>query len=152
MTSQANPKTIELYGYGCQHEGTALGTITPGMLVERAAGGVQAHSTAGDVANTSFANEYALTGGTIDRDYILDDQVIFTSYNPGSGVYALLADGENAAEAALLASNGDGTLAVAGDDEVAVAQAVEAVDNSGGSDAVRIRVEVINAARTAPEA
>lgn len=153
MTSQTNPKTIELYGYGCQHEATALGTITPGMLVERAAGGVQAHSSAGDVANTSFANEYALTGGTIDRDYLEDDQVIFTSYNPGSGIYALVADGAAAiAEGALLASAGDGTLAVAGDDEVAVAQALEAVDNSAGSDPARIRVEVINAARTAPAA
>lgn len=152
MTSQVNPKTIELYGHGVQHEATALGTITPGMLVERAAGGVQAHSSAGDVANTSFANEYALTGGTIDRDYLEDDQVVFTSYNPGSGVYAWVADDVNAAEGDLLASAGDGTLAVAADDEVAVAQALEAVDNSAGGAPARIRVEVINAARTAPEA
>lgn len=152
MSSAQNPKTIELYGYGCQHEATALGTITPGMLVERAAGGVQAHSTAGDVANTSFANEYALTGGTIDRDYLEDDQVIFTTYNPGSGIYGWIADAVNAAEGALLASAGDGTLAVAGDDEVAVAQALEAVDNTSGGAPARIRIEVINAARTAPGA
>ena len=151
MTSQVNPKTIELYGHGVQHEATALGTITPGMLVERAAGGVQAHSTAGEVANTSFANEYALTGGTIDRDYLEDDQVIFTTYNPGSGIYALVAPEAAAiAEGELLASAGDGTLALAGDDEVAVAQALEAVDNSGDAEnTARIRVEVINAARTA---
>lgn len=153
MTSAQNPKTIELYGYGVQHEATALGTITPGMLVERAAGGVQAHGTAGGPANTAFANEYALTGGTIDRDYASDDQVIFTTYNPGAGIYALVADGATAiTEGALLASAGDGTLAVAGDDEVVVAQALEAVDNSGGASAARIRVEVMNAARTAPAA
>lgn len=150
MTSQTDPKTIELYGYGCQHEAVALGTITPGMLVERAAGGVQAHSSAGDVANTSFANEYALTGLTIDDDYLEDDRVIFNSYGPGAGIYALVAAGATAiTEGALLASAGDGTLAIAGTDEVAVAQAMEAVDNSAGGSVARIRVEVINAARTA---
>ena len=152
MSSAQNPKTIELYGYGCQHEATALGEILPGMLVERAAGGVQAHSSAGDVANSSFANEYALTGGTIDRAYEEDDQVIFTTYNPGSGIYGWIADAVDASEGDFLTSAGDGTLAVAGDDEVAIAQAVESVDNTAGGAPARIRIEVMNAARTAPAA
>jgi len=144
MTSQTDPKTIELYGYGCQHEATALGTITPGMLVERASGGVQAHSTASGPANTAFANEYALTGRTISDDYSTDDQVIFNSYGPGAGIYGLLATANDASEGELLASNGDGTLKVAAAGDVAVAQALEALNNTSGS-ASRLRVEVINA-------
>ena len=151
MTSQTDPKTIELYGYGCQHEATALGAIMPGYLVERAAGGVQAHGTAGGPANLHFANEYGMTGRSIDDEYETDDQVVFTTYNPGSGVYGLVADGASAiTEGDLLASAGDGTLAVAGDDEVVVAQAMEDVDNSGEDAEARIRVEVLSAHRTNP--
>lgn len=151
MTSQENPKTVELYGGGLQHEADALGAITPGMLVERAAGGVQAHGTAGGPANLHFAKEFGMTGRGLDDAYAEDDQVIFCTYYPGSGVYALVAAGAEAiAEGDLLASAGDGTLAVAGADEVAVAQALEAVDNSAGEDSVRIRVEVVSAHRTDP--
>ena len=150
MTSQSNPKTIELYGYGCQHEAEALGAITPGMLVERAAGGVQAHSAAGGPANMHFANEFGMTGRVIDDEYEIGDQVIFTTYSPGSGVYAWLADAQDASEGDLLASDGAGALAVAGTDEVAVAQALEAVDNSAGGAVARIRVEVVSAHRTDP--
>ena len=143
MTSATNPKTIELYGFGCQHEAKAAGVITPGMLVERAADGeVQAHSTEGGNANPHFANEYGLTGGTISDNYAADDQVIFTTYNPGSGVYALLANGENASENALLTSKGDGSLAVAAAGDIAIAQAREALNNATGS-AARIKVEVL---------
>lgn len=66
-------------------------------------------------------------------------------------MYALVAAGAAAiAQNAYLASAGDGTLVTAGLDEVAVAQALEAVDNSGGGSAVRIKVEIIPAQRTAP--
>lgn len=147
--SATTPKTVELYGEGQQHEAKALGDITPGMLVERAAGGVQAHSTAGGPANPHFANEFGFTGGEIGDDYATDDQVVFTTYVPGSGVYAIVAAGAAAiTEGDLLASAGDGTLAAAGNSEVAVAQALEDVDNSGGSSAVRIQVETVSPQRT----
>lgn len=153
MASQNNPKTVELYGFGPQHEATALGTITPGMLVERAPGGVQAHGTAGGAATAQFANEYGMTGRTIRDDYIADDNVIFTSYVDGSGIYAVVAAGAAAiAESDLLASAGDGTLKVAGDAEVAVARALDELDNSGASETARLRVETISAQRTAAAA
>ena len=140
MTSATNPKTVELYGKGTQKEAAALGNITPGMLVEIAAGGVQAHSSAGEAAALSFANEYGLTGGTIDDVYETGDQVIYTTYSNGAGIYALLANGENAAVGALLASNGDGSLKVAVAEDNVVAQAVDALNNTSGS-AARLRVE-----------
>lgn len=150
MTSQTNPKTVELYGHGPQHEAIADGTITPGMLVERAGDGVAAHSTAGGPANLHFANEFGMVGGTINTDYVAGDHVTFTTYVPGSGVYGWIADTVNAAEFALLASNGDGTLKVAGNVEVAVAQALEAVNNSAGGAPARIRVETVSPHRTPP--
>lgn len=143
-----NPKTIELYGHGLQHEATALGAITPGMLVERAAGGVQAHSTATGGGNTSFANEYALTGDGIDDAYAIDDQVLFNTYAQGSGIYALVPAAAAAiAEGTFLVSNGDGTLRAQAATTTATvfAQALEAVDNSAGAAPARIRVEVVPA-------
>lgn len=149
MTSATNPKTIELYGMGCQLEAIADGTITPGMLVERTSTGVQAHGTQGETANTSFANEMGMVGGTIDDDYEDGDQVIFTTYAQGSGVYALVGAGAAAITAGdFLTSAGDGTLEKVGANEVVVAQALEDVDNSGEATTARIRVEVVSAQRT----
>lgn len=146
MTSATTPKTIELYGHGIQTEAKALGAITPGMLVERATGGVQAHSTAQEGGQASFAQPYGLTGRGIDDAHQTDDQVVFKTYAAGSGVYALLpASAVAVTEGAFLVSNGDGTLRLQTGSSTAtvVAQALEAVDNSGGSAVARIRVEVL---------
>lgn len=155
MTSATNPKVVELYGNGCQHEAIALGAITPGMLVERAAGGVQAHSTSAGVATPAFAQEYGMTGLSIDDEYATGDQVVFKTYAAGSGIYALLAAAAPAvAESALLVSAGDGTVKalVAAEGGTVVGKALEAVDNSAGADVARIRIETFPAAYVAPVA
>jgi hypothetical protein len=149
MPSDTNLKTVDLYGLSVQHEAEALGDITPGMLIERAEGGVQAHS--GGVVSTHFAIEFGSTGRAIDDQYEEGDQVLFRTFLPGAGVNALLDDGENASEGDFLSSAGDGSLKVAEVDDIAVAQALESVDNSAGEDPVRIRVEVI-APQTVPAA
>lgn len=152
MTSATDPKTIELYGHGIQHEATVTdAVVTPGMLVTRTATGVRPHNVAGETAAPSFAQEYGMTGRGIADDYAIGDQIVYKTYAAGSGVYALAhAGGAAIAANAYLKSAGDGTLELAGDDEVVVAQALEAVDNSGGSDPVRIKVEIIPAQRTSP--
>ena len=61
----------------------------------------------------------------------------------------LLAGADAIADRALLASDGDGTLRVAADGEIAVAQAMEAVDNSGSGSLARIKAEIIPAQRLA---
>lgn len=144
MTSQANPKTIDLYGDGCQHEAEALGAITPGMLIERAEGGVQAHGTDGGGGNLHFALEYGLTGRDIDDDYAAEDNVLFKTFLGGGGVYALLVDGQDVTEGDYLISNGDGKLAAqdASSTAVIVAQALESVEASGSDE--RIRVETVS--------
>lgn len=152
MTSATTPKTVELYGIGLQNEALVSdAVVTPGMLLTRSATGVRPHNVAGATASPAFAQEYGLTGRGIDDDYAIGDQCIFKTYAAGSSVYALVAAGAAAIAAnGYLASAGDGTLAAAGLDQVIVAQALEAVDNSVGVTAVRIKVEIVPAQRSAP--
>lgn len=149
MASADTPKTIELFGVGLQHEAIAAAAITPGMLVERSAsGGVQAHSTAQGGGVPAFAQEFGMTGGTIDTAYTSGDQVIFKDYAAGSHVYALVpASAAAIAENDSLVSNGDGTLRLqtASSTGIVVAKALEAVDNSAGGTPARIRVEIVDA-------
>lgn len=150
MTSATEPKTIDLYGTGVQNEGVALAAITPGALIQRGASGVTNHATAGETASPMFAVENEWIGNGISDAYAIGDQVVYRTFAPGSAVYALAhAGGAAIAANAFLKSGGDGTLELASTDEVAIAQALEAVDNSGGGSAVRIKVEIIPAQRTA---
>lgn len=151
MASTQNPKTIHLSPeeIPCQKEGIAKATITPGMLIERVADrGVQPHSSAGDGAQLSFAMEYDLTGLTIDDDYAAGtedtpgDQVLYFVGRYGDEVYALLDAGESVADAGWLASAGNGYLRAAQSGDAPVAQALEAVDNSAGTAAARVIVEL----------
>ena len=154
MTSATAPKTIDLFGTGIQNEALCTdAAVTPGMLITRTATGVRPHNVAGGAASPAFAVENDLIGGDIADAYAIGGNVIFRTFAAGSAVYALAhAGGAAIAANALLKSGGDGTLELAGDDEVVVARALEAVDNSGGGTAVRIKVEVIDAQRTAPGA
>lgn len=154
MTSATTPKTITLSGDGIQHEAIVTdAVITPGMLVTRTATGIRPHNVAGGAVTPTFAIENANIGGDISDNYAIGATATFVTFQPGSVVYALAhAGGAAIAINALLKSGGDGTLELAGDDEVAVARAREAVDNSGGGTAVRIRAEIIPAQRTAPGA
>lgn len=150
--SANTPKYIELYGYGVQNEATVTdAAVTPGMLVTRSAGGVRPHNVAGETAAPAFAQEYGMTGRGIDDDYAIGDQIVYKTYCAGSSVYAWAhAGGAAIAANAFLKSAGDGTLELASTDDVVVAQALEAVDNSGGANPARIRVEIIPAQRTSP--
>lgn len=152
MTSATNPKVIELYGMGLQLEEIVTdAAITPGMLVTRTATGIRPHNVASGVASPQFAIENGAVGKGIDDDYAIGDQCIFKAFAVGSAVYALAhAGGAAIAAGAMLMSAGDGTLELASTDDTAIAQALEAIDNSGGATPVRIRVEVIPAQRTAP--
>lgn len=102
-----------------------------------------------------FALEFEKTGRGIDDDYSAGDQVEYRSFSTGDEAYAWLAAGENAAIDDPLESAGNGALKVhdgSVDDDTAatrtyydgaiVAHAAEAVDNSAGGSAVRIKVEV----------
>ena len=159
MSRTQDPSTIILHGDDTSRDrkdGVAQEEISPGELVEvqgQVDTGVddarEVASQTGEAVPVPFrlALEYSHTGRGIDDDYSADDHMEFRHFKPGEEGYAWLADGENVTEDDLLVSNGDGTFrAAAGDgseDAAAIAVPTEAVDNSGGDEAVRIRVEAI---------
>lgn len=145
-------KRIILKGlYGVRDEGKAVAAITPGHLIEEVAAGVQVHSTAAANAMPMFALEREMTGDGIDVAYAANDTVLFVVAQPGAMINALVAAGAPAiAVGDALESAGDGTLRKAVTDaatddtqrDAIVAYAREAVDNSGGGTAVRLKVRV----------
>jgi hypothetical protein len=123
-------------------------TITPGMLLQfdGANNTVEPHAAAGEAPQPLMVAVEAVWkyGGGIDEPYdTVGEQVDFCYPLSGDIFLGLLADEENAAQNALLVSAGNGQLAVAGVDEVAIGRALDAVNNTGGSGPKRIRVEVI---------
>jgi len=164
MMAKTNPSTINLKSVGTPHyaniplaplDACGNGAITPGMLLETVSGEVRPHSTlGGDVVPRMFAVEgenpdaTSITLGDIDTDYDDDNGTVKVWYpRPGDVVYALLVAGANIAIDGLLQSSSDGLLmgysAAAQKPEKIVGRAVAAVDNSAGTSAARIKVEVI---------
>lgn len=125
----------------------ASAAITPGELVEYdGEDGALPHSTDGGTAKPRFALEADKWGKTIDDDILTDEEVTIAHGKPGTRFYSFLAAGENVASDDALVSAGNGALRAydeAGGDTGAdiVATAFEAVDNSGGAEPVRLRVE-----------
>lgn len=126
-------------------EGRAAGGITPGHLIKVQTGGtLVVHATAGGFGEKAFAIEDALRGKTIDDAYASGDLVRYVIPDHGDWVYALIPAGAAAiVEGDALISNGDGTLKkTTGTPSQIIAYAMEAVDNSGGGAAVRIKARV----------
>lgn len=156
--ASSTPNTILLKGCGIRKELNAAEAITPGSLVELAsATTVQNHSTAGGAAAKAFAVENDLVGDGIDTNYSSGDRVQYEVLPAGAEVYALVAASATAIPVGSpVISDGDGTVAVYAAQDVdeggsatytiyadsIVGYALEAVDNSGGGSAVRIKIEV----------
>ena len=151
-------KTITVMGEPVRKELTATAVaITPGFLVERTSttGQCQAHANAGLNAVRMFALEDENQGKEISDAYAVSALIQVGIFNAGDEVYALLADGQNAAIGSFLESNGDGYLKVHAADsagvveypEAIVGQALEALDMSGsaGEDPAsqRILIEIM---------
>jgi hypothetical protein len=163
--------TIILTNIPCNtiKEAKAGGAITPGHLLKRsAAETVVVHSTAAGRAQPLFALENETLGKDIDTAYAQNERISFVYAEPGAEINAIVAAGAAAiAVGDFLCSAGDGTLkkvvapaapadspatADALRDDIAanlvpnlfaVAVAMDALDNSAGSDPARLRVEVL---------
>lgn len=129
----------------------AASAILPGHLVEEVLGKVQEHSTAAANAQKLFALANIANGGTIDDVYIVGESVRYGAAHAGQEVFALVAASATAiTDGIALESAGDGTLRIQTTDSATddtqrnsvVAYAMEAVDNSGGGSAVRIKARV----------
>lgn len=142
--------TIVLISSGRVAEAVAAGVVRPGHFVElTSAGKAQVQSQAGEVGRKLIAYEDALQGKTIrEHSYAVDDVVFMQYLQSGDIVQARLKIGENITQGDKLTFDGAGALeawtAGAGDanDPFLVAFAAESVDNSGGSEAVLIKVEI----------
>lgn len=153
MSSSSAPKTILLSGEPGCYEAVANAAITPGHLVElMSTGKLRKHATAAAVCSAMFAREEEYVGGGIDTDYAALDQVSYWVGTKGDRFYALVAASASAIVIGdMLESAGDGTLRKTTHDVASattaaawpIARAVEAVDNSGGGSAVRLKVEVL---------
>lgn len=150
--------TILLKGRGIRKEGVAGGTITPGDLITfNSAGALIRHATAKGSAAPLFAVENDLIGNEITDDYSTNDYVQSEYMHSGCEVLANVAASASAiVVGALLESDGSGGLRVltAGSQltsgnytytpaGVAIAQALEALDNSAGATRARIKVVIL---------
>lgn len=124
-------------------------TITPGMLIEwGTTNTVKPHASGGANSQRMVAIENPWSdhgsGAAIDHAYAAGETVFFVMAQPGDELYMFLEDEGNVAKGAALESNGAGALqALAGTAvEGVVGYAQEAVNNTGGSGNVRIRVRM----------
>lgn len=128
-------------------------TITPGMLLEwGTTNTVKPHATAdANLQGRKVALENPWSdhgsGKAIDHAYAAGETVPFIFAQAGDVLYMLLEAGANAAKGVALSSNAAGalqliTIAATTVVESIVAYADEAVDNSGGGAAVRIRARI----------
>ncbi len=150
--ASTTPNTVVLKCNGVRKEGAASAAIPVGSLIEfGGANDLRVHATAAGNARKAFAIENDLVGDGIDVAYATGDRVQYEVFHAGSEVLALVAAGATAVtKGAALESAGDGTLRIqtaaaatsqAQRDSV-VGYALEAVDNSGGGSAARIRIEI----------
>lgn len=136
---------------GVERSYQASEAFTPGELIELGGSNdVQKHSTAGGTAVGRFALEAEDYGNDLSDDYSSGETARILTARKGTEINALLPTGSsevNISEGDLLESAGDGTLQANGtasdSDQNIVAEALEAVDNSGGASEARIRVEVL---------
>jgi hypothetical protein len=127
--------------------------ITPGHLVTlNASGQLIKHNVAGAAAAaggqftgpTRVAVENDIFGKGIDDAWAIGDRGIYYELDTGCEFMALVAAGAPAiAYNALVESAGNGTVRATAVAANAIGRAAEAVDNSGGGAAVRLRVEVL---------
>lgn len=135
-------------------------TIQPGMLVQlHTDGTVFPHDNASENALPMFAVEDELQGKSIDETYSAGDPCQVWVPQRGDIVYAILANGNDAAIGDFLESDGNGRLQkLAAPSSIPdiqtqriIGQAIEAVDTSGSSAATppglvphaRIKIRVI---------
>lgn len=135
--------TILLKGEVVRKEGVTDEAVTPGELVERGGSNDYQAATSGNqgTAVRAFALENDLVGDTISDDYDSGDTMQIGYPEPGAEINALLAYGENVSVGAALESDGNGNLQAHSSNRL-IGWALEAVNNTTTSGAVRIEIEV----------
>ena len=145
---------VVLKGYGMRKEGLADGAVTPGHVVYRSSATefkVGRKGGAGESGPRSFCDINPGVGRALDDNYADEDQINVYYAHSGDEINALVAASAPAiAVGNTLEAAADGTVIVVtadsatgnGERDSTIGYAVEAVDNSSGSSAVRIKIEV----------
>lgn len=148
----ATPKTILLKGDGLYKEALAGGAITPGHLIDRnSSNQFVVHATAAGNAYPMFALEDEAQGKDITDAYASGEIVNAVIPQKGAEIYAIVAAAAPAiAIGDELESAGNGTVRKVATTAVAqsnlrrvIGRALEAVDNSAGGSAVRLKIEIV---------
>lgn len=146
MQADGRPSVILLKSpYSRLEEGVvATGqTIKPGNLVDLNSSGEIINHAGAAGANVArrFATEDMLTyeGKTIADSYAQGSRISYREFLPGDEIQVWLESGFNAAIAAKMESAGDGSLQAASTG-MGIAQAIEAVDASGGTKMCKVRI------------
>lgn len=127
--AKTNPETILIKGDSwVTHEAVASVALTPGEFVTFDSSGEFALPTAGDTL-TMIVIEDDIAGQEITVDYDINDNCRAVVPQPGSVVYAVLADAQNVPIGRELEMDGNGHLITIGSNEE-VAIAMEAVNSS----------------------
>jgi len=123
--------------------------VTPGDFVTRGASGVTSNATAADAdaqkliaVETPYLDPRTNTNPAIDTDYAVAAVARCVWVQPGDVVYAFLEDEGNVAIGAALEIGSDAGALQASSTGRIVAFADEAVNNTGGSGPVRIKVRI----------
>ena len=140
------PRVVTLKGCPILNEdGAATEVIKPGHLVKGVTSIAKQTATTG-VVPARYAQERDELGRGIDTtygvespNYAVGDTVKVGAYHAGCEHAAWIASGQNIAADDRLESAGDGTLAILSSG-VAIARALEAVNNSAGPGDALIRV------------
>jgi hypothetical protein len=124
-------------------------TLYPGYVIEKHSDGTyKAHATAGGrttltmVLEDGFGGNPANGVGNTLTTAKTDGQLLrFKHMQKGEKALAVLKDGQTAADGALLTSNGDGTLKVAGGTDYVLCRADEPLDlaAAGANGFIRVR-------------
>jgi hypothetical protein len=136
--------TILLKGRGIRVEAVAGGAITPGHLLTRdATGKLVVFNTAGGAAPRIFAVENDIVGKEIKDAYAANDYVQAEHLHSGCEALGfVIAGGAAIVIGDLLEAGGAGGFRKL-NTGVAIAQALEAVDNSAGGTQARIKVALL---------
>lgn len=151
--SASTPKTILLKTNGgaertIEEELVTDAALTPGEFVIPTATGVRPHNVAADVdapkmvcVENPYIDPRVVSGAAIDHDYEVGEVARIIYPQAGDLVYAWLEDEGNVAKGAALESDGAGALQAYTSGRI-LAFAAEAVNNTGGSGPVRIKVRI----------
>lgn len=138
-------RVIALLGEPIQTEDWAAAeAITPGQLVNFNGSGLLIKQATASVACASmYAMNRDEMGDDLDVAYAIGDTVKVGCFHGGQRVNAFIASGQNIALGAYLESAGGGNLKVFASG-IVKGQALEAVNNTAGPGASRIRVLVVS--------